>query len=98
MKDYRLDVSKLRVLPDGELPSGTYWYRVEALLPGGEVDLANVLKVFCPYRANSVSLFWDEVPGAEAFRIYRRGSDGIEGSITVSPPAFFHDNGLISFE
>lgn len=98
MREYKLDVTQLQVLPDGELPGGTYWYRVVAVLPDGEVDLANCLRIFAQYRWNSIGIAWDEVPGAEAYRVHRRGSDGIEGSITVSPPAFFHDNGLIEFE
>lgn len=98
MEEYRLDISSLQVLPDGELPPGYYTYRVGAILPSGEVDLANSLKVFAKYRGNSIGIFWDEVPGAEAYRVYRRSGSELEGSILVDPPAFFHDNGLIEFE
>lgn len=68
------------------------------MLPSGEVDLANALKVHAKYQWNTIGIYWDDVPGADAYRVYRRGSDGREGSILVSPPAFFHDNGLIEFE
>ena len=99
MEEFRLDISQLQVLPDGELPSGTYFYRVVGILPDGDgVESVNSLKVFAGYRGNSIGIFWDDVPGAEAYRVYRRGSDGREGSILISPPAYFFDNGLIQFE
>lgn len=96
--EYRLDISQLRVVPDGFLPNGTYWYQVTAILPDGGMDLSNCLKVVAKYRWNSISIFWDEVPGATAYRVYRRGVDGIGGSVLTNPPAFFHDNGLMEFE
>jgi len=98
MNDFRIDPAQLQVVPDGELPKGYYWYRVRAILPDGELDLANTLRVFASYRGNSIGIFWDEVPGATAYRVYRGGDDGEEGSILIDPPAFFHDNGLIQFE
>ena len=98
MEGFRIDATQLRVLPDGNLPRGYYWYRVAAVLPGGELDLANTLKVYAPYRLNTVGIFWDEVPGAETYRVYRRAENEGEGSILIDSPAFFHDNGLIQFE
>lgn len=97
MEEFRLQPTQLQVMNDGSLPNGYYWYRVVAILPASEVDLANMLMVFAQYPGNSIGIFWDEVPGAKAYRVYRRGVDGREGSILVDPPAFFHDNGLIEF-
>ena len=98
MNEFRIDPTQLQVVPDGALPRGYYTYRVTAVLPLGELDLANMLRVYAPYRENSIGIFWDAVPGAEAYRVYRRGDDEEEGSILVNAPAFFHDNGLIQFE
>jgi len=98
--EYRIDVTQLQVLPDGNLPSGYYMYRVEAILSSGEVvDLANALYVFAKYRWNTIAIFWDEVPGAEAYRVYRRreGIDRGEGSLLIPPSSYFFDNGLIEF-
>ena len=98
MDEYRLDVHRLQVSNDGWLPKGNYYYRVSAIVSGGNVDLANTLKVYAPHQDNSIGLFWDEVPDAEAYRVYRRGEDGIEGSVLIAPPAFFYDNGMVVFE
>ena len=96
MKDNRLNLTQ--VMDEGSLPGGYYWYRVVAILPGCELDLANTLRVYAPYRGNSIGIFWDEVPGAKAYRVFRGSDDEEEGSILISAPAFFHDNGLIQFE
>lgn len=97
MHKFWLDISQLQVMEDGFLPGGTYLYSVVAILPEGEVNLANSLKVHAPYHGNTIGIFWDDVPGAEAYRVIRRGDDGVEGSILIDPPGFFHDNGLIQF-
>jgi len=95
MNEFRLNL--LQVLGDGSLPRGYYWYRVVAILPDCELDLANTLRVYAPFRGNSIGLFWDEVPGAETYRVIRRRDDEEEGSILVSSPAFFHDTGIQEF-
>jgi hypothetical protein len=97
MERFWLDISQLQILEDGELPRGMYYYSVVALLPDSEVESANTLKIYCPNPGNTVGIFWDDVPGAVGYRVIRRGSDGVEGSILIEPPAFFHDNGLIVF-
>jgi len=97
MEGFRLDVTKLQVIDTGSLSGGYYYYRVAAILSNGEVDLANTLKVFAPYRGNSIGIFWDEVPGAEAYRVYRRRDSEAEGSILIVPPAFFYDTGVQEF-
>lgn len=98
MNTFRIDPAQLQVVAEGSLPRGYYTYRVVAILPTGELDLANTLRVYAPYRGNSIGIFWDDVPGAKTYRVYRGGDDGVEGSILISAPAFFHDNGLIQFE
>ena len=98
MKEFSIDVSQTQIMGDGNLSRGYYWYRVAAVLQRGELNFANTLKVWAPHRGNTVSLYWDIVPGVESYRVYRRGEDGREGSILVPAPAFFHDNGLIEFE
>jgi hypothetical protein len=98
MKEFSIDVAQTQILDDGNLKKGYYWYRVAAVLDGVELVLANTLMAWAPHRGNTVSLYWDDVPGAEAYRVYRRSEDGREGSILVPAPAFFHDNGLIEFE
>jgi len=97
MKEYRIDPSQLRIMDEGSLPRGYYWYRVVAILSDGELDLANMLKCYAPYRGNSIGIFWDEVPEAEAYKVYRRAEGGVEGSILIDGPAFFHDNGVVEF-
>ena len=97
MEEFRLKPTYLQVLDDGSLPQGYYCYRVVAILSGSQLDLSNMLNVWAPHSGNSIGIFWDEVPGATAYRVYRREGDGEEGSILVPPPAFFYDNGLIEF-
>ena len=94
MNEFLLDISRLQVSADGFLPRGNYYYRVVAILSDGEVDLANTLKVYAPYEGTSIGIFWDDVPGAQAYRVYRRGDDGMETSVLIDPPAFHYDNGL----
>lgn len=98
MNEFTIDPTQLQVLADGSLPRGYYWYRVVAILPDRELGLANVLRVYAQYPGNSISIFWDEVPDAKAYRVYRGEDNEEEGSILIDPPAFFHDNGLIQFE
>ena len=95
MEEYRITLTQ--VLDEGSLPAGNYWYRVVAILPGCELDLANTLRVFSRFNGSSIGLSWDDVPGAKMYRVYRRGDDEVEGSILVSSPAFFHDTGTQEF-
>ena len=98
MSDFNIDITRLQILSDGFLPSGYYWYRVVALLPGCELDLAsNTVKVFVPYRNNTIGLFWSPVPNAKTYKVFRRTEDGDAGYLLVDSPAFFYDNVLIEF-
>lgn len=97
MNCYKIDPYRLQRLPDGELPKGNYYYRVVAVLADAEVDLANTLKVYAPYTNNSLGIFWDSVPGALSYRLYRRVEEGDEKFITVFDPAYFFDNGVAEF-
>ena len=94
MKQFYINSGALQVTPDGTLPGGYYWYRVTAILADGELDLANTLKVYAPHRANTIGIFWDDVPGAKTYRVFRRTEDGGEGFILVDSPAFFFDTGV----
>lgn len=94
---YYIDPTQLQVLSDGSLPRGYYWYRVVAILPSGNLDLASTLKVYAPHRNNTVGIFWDDVPEAKTYKVFRRTENGEEGSILIDSPAFFFDNGLIEF-
>ena len=95
--NYYINAAALQVVSDGDLPRGYYTYRVAVILKGKELDLANMLRIFAPHRGNTIGIAWDEVPGAEAYRVYRRANDELEGSILIDSPAFFYDNGLIEF-
>lgn len=98
MPEYRIDPYRLQILPDGMLPKGNYFYRVSACLVDSSVDLVNVLKVYAPYATNALGIFWDSVPGALSYRVFRRIGDGEEKSIIVSGSAYFFDTGVIEFE
>lgn len=98
MAKFQLDLGQLQIVPEGALSRGAYEYRVVAILPEIDLDLANTLRIVLPHRRNSVGIAWDEVPGAQEYRVIRRGPDGREGSILVRPPAFFFDNGEIEFD
>ncbi len=96
--NYYINAAALQVVPDGDLPRGYYTYRVAVILKGKELDLANMLRIFAPHRGNAIGIAWDEVPGAEAYRVYRRiGNEDTEGSVDISDSTFFYDTGYIEF-
>ena len=96
--NYLIHVGQMQITPDGELPRGYYFYTVRAVMSDGTtLDLANTLKVYAPYSKNSVGLFWDQVPGADSYQLFRRTGEDI-GKIETYGPAYFFDNGLIEFD
>jgi len=98
MQEYRIHSHNLQILPDGSLEKGTYYYRVSAQTANGVVDLVNMLKVYAPYMGNVIGIFWDSIPGAISYRVYRRPVNGVEKSILVDGSAYFYDTGIIEFE
>lgn len=98
MNYFKIDPYRLQILPDGELKRGNYYYRVVADVGDTKIDLANTLKVYAPYAGNSIGIFWDDIPGALSYRLYRRIEGGSEKYITTFGPAYFFDNGVVEFE
>lgn len=95
--NYYINVGQLQVLPEGALDRGYYHYTVRAILENSTLDLANTLKVYASYPKNSVGLFWDPVPGAIAYQLFRRTGDQVQSAM-VYGPAYFFDTGHVEFE
>jgi photosystem II stability/assembly factor-like uncharacterized protein len=78
--------------PDGgNIPAGTYYYEVTAVLPTGETTASNVQSATLTGSTSSVALSWSTVTGATAYNVYRSTTPGSFTSpaliATVPPPA-----------
>ncbi len=71
-------LSPVTTSPDGgNIPAGTYYYAVTAVLPTGETIASNVQATPALMGAtNSVTLTWSAVAGATAYKVYRSTTAG----------------------
>ncbi len=77
----------------GNIPAGTYYYEVTAVLPGGETTASNVQATpALSGNTNSVTLTWSAVAGATAFRVYRSTTPG-----SFTSPALMFDGNTLTF-
>ncbi|MBI4463637.1 MAG: hypothetical protein HY647_02935 [Acidobacteria bacterium] len=75
--------------------SGTYYYKITALDGTGETVGSEEASVTVTSPNNAVNVSWSAVPGAKAYRIYRRPTSGGYTYYTSSPtsPTSFVDTG-----
>lgn len=86
--------------PGGSLAANTYRYVVTAVDPAlGETTVSNEDAAVVASGSSYVNLFWDAMPAAASFRVYRKtgGSAGPPYDYLASVPAgqyFYTDNGV----
>jgi len=94
--DFTYDVKPLGLASDanhtGTLTAGTYYYRVTAVTGAGETLASNETSKTVG-ASGAIQLDWGDVPGALAYKVYRRS--GTAGTYTVfgAPGPSFLDDG-----